>query len=132
MLNEKGIDVKKVVSVATDGAPAMMGSESAEAKLFTDFLENPEEIEAVAFLTDITSHLNNLNLKLQGKNNTVCDQISAVRAFQRKLFLLNLIFKMIISFFIFTCRKNCLISPNFWNRPKKKELISNMFNLWRS
>lgn len=27
MLNEKGIDVKKVVSIATDGAPAMMGRE---------------------------------------------------------------------------------------------------------
>lgn len=27
MLNERGIDMKKVVSVATDGAPAMMGRE---------------------------------------------------------------------------------------------------------
>lgn len=191
MLNEKGIDVKKVVSVATDGAPAMMGRErglvqrlkvlhphlisyhciihqsvlcaslgevyseimatmmrlinllrassalqhrllrtfltevnaafddlllhnnirwlskgkvlerfwairnelqvflseqkNAKAKQFMEFLQNPEKMEAVAFLTDITSHLNNLNLKLQGKNNTVCELISAVRAFQKKL-----------------------------------------------
>ncbi|XP_060761167.1 general transcription factor II-I repeat domain-containing protein 2-like [Neoarius graeffei] len=42
-------------------------------------------MEAVAFLTDMTSHMNNLNLKLQGKENTVCKLISAVRAFQRKL-----------------------------------------------
>lgn len=50
-----------------------------------DFLQNSEKMEAVAFLTDITSHLNNLNLKLQGKNNTVCELMSSVRAFQRKL-----------------------------------------------
>lgn len=58
---------------------------SAKAKLFMDFLQNPEKMAAVAFLTDITSHLNNLNLKLQGKNNTVCELMSAVWAFQRKL-----------------------------------------------
>ncbi|KAJ4920930.1 hypothetical protein JOQ06_016525 [Pogonophryne albipinna] len=49
-----------------------------------EFMQN-EKMEAVAFLADITSHLNDLNLKLQGKNNTVCELMSAVRAFQRKL-----------------------------------------------
>ena len=53
--------------------------------LFLDFLHNPEKMEAVAFLTDMTSHMNDLNLKLQGNGNTVCQLISAVRAFQRKL-----------------------------------------------
>ncbi|KAJ8270478.1 hypothetical protein GJAV_G00115260 [Gymnothorax javanicus] len=42
-------------------------------------------METVAFLTDITSHLNGLNLKLQGKNSTVCALMTEVRAFQRKL-----------------------------------------------
>ena len=42
-------------------------------------------MEIVAFLSDITCHLNDLNLKLQGKNNTVCTLMSAIRAFQRKL-----------------------------------------------
>ncbi|KAK1889687.1 General transcription factor II-I repeat domain containing protein 2 [Dissostichus eleginoides] len=50
-----------------------------------EFMQNEEKMEAVAFLADITSHLNDLNLKLQGKNNTVCELMSAVRAFQRKL-----------------------------------------------
>lgn len=50
-----------------------------------DFLQNPGKMEAVAFLTDMTSHMNDLNLKLQGKGNTVYELISAVRAFQRKL-----------------------------------------------
>ncbi|XP_061737442.1 general transcription factor II-I repeat domain-containing protein 2-like [Nerophis ophidion] len=42
-------------------------------------------MEAVAFLADITSHLKDLNLKLQGKKNTVCELMPEVRAFQRKL-----------------------------------------------
>ncbi|XP_061765907.1 general transcription factor II-I repeat domain-containing protein 2-like [Nerophis ophidion] len=191
MLNEKGIDLKKVVSIATDGAPAMLGREkglvprlrehhpgllsyhciihqsvlcaslgevyseimttmmklinflrassalqhhllrtfltevdaafddllvhnnvrwlskgrvlerfwaireelqvflsqqnSAKAKQFLEFLQNAGKMEAVAFLADITSHLNDLNLKLQGKKNTVCALMSEVRAFQRNL-----------------------------------------------
>jgi len=39
-------------------------------------------MELVAFLVDITSHLNELNLKLQGQGNTVCDLI---RSFERRL-----------------------------------------------
>lgn len=42
-------------------------------------------MDIVAFLVDITSHLNELNMKLQGKNNSVCDLMTAVRSFQRKL-----------------------------------------------
>lgn len=48
-------------------------------------MRNPEKMEALAFLTDISSHPNNLNLKPQGKNHTVCELMSALRAFQRKL-----------------------------------------------
>jgi len=40
-----------------------------------------EKMEIVAFLSDITSHLSDLNMKLQGKNNTVCNITSAVCAF---------------------------------------------------
>ncbi|KAI4884246.1 hypothetical protein NFI96_001390 [Prochilodus magdalenae] len=39
----------------------------------------------VAFLADIMSHLNGLNLQLQGKNNFICDLMTAVRSIQRKL-----------------------------------------------
>lgn len=42
-------------------------------------------MEMVAFLGNITSHLNDLNLKLQGQKNSVADMMSAVRCFQRKL-----------------------------------------------
>ncbi|KAG2458092.1 SCND3 protein, partial [Polypterus senegalus] len=63
----------------------LLDQKSAKAKPFADFMKNDEKMEIVAFLTDITSHLNDLNMKLQGKNSTVCDLMLAVRAFQRKL-----------------------------------------------
>jgi len=272
MLNERGIDLKKVVSIATDGAPAMMGRErglvqrlkdhhpdlisyhciihqsvlcanlgevyseimatvmrlinflrassslqhrllrtfltevnatfddlllhnnirwlskgkvlerfwairkelqvflseqkSAKAKQFMEFMQNEEKMDAVAFLADITSHLNDLNLKLQGKNNTVCELMSAVRAFQRKLevfksdlqvSLFNIFYHthfldsnehlfdtssypfkqcslyiFLIYLFIFSYRRDCSTSPNFWNRPKEKNILRIMLNSWRS
>ena len=41
----------------------------------------------MAFLTDITSHLNRLNLQLQGKNQTVSDLYGHMNAFKIKLSL---------------------------------------------
>lgn len=58
---------------------------SNKATQFSRFLEDEEKIDIVAFLVDITSHLNKLNLKLQGKDNTICDLMTAVNSFQRKL-----------------------------------------------
>jgi len=46
-------------------------------------------MELVGFLADITSHLNDLNVKLQGEKHTIFNLISAVRAFQKKLELFN-------------------------------------------
>ncbi|KAG2467552.1 MOG1 factor, partial [Polypterus senegalus] len=63
----------------------LLNQKSAKAKPFVDFMKNDEKMEIIAFLTDITSHLNDLNMKLRGKNSTVCDLMLAVRAFQRKL-----------------------------------------------
>lgn len=39
----------------------------------------------LAFLTDISSHLNNLITKLQGRDQTICDLYAHMGAFQRKL-----------------------------------------------
>ncbi|XP_076354147.1 general transcription factor II-I repeat domain-containing protein 2 isoform X1 [Tachypleus tridentatus] len=41
----------------------------------------------LSFLVDITSHMNELNLKLQGKNNLVCDLYRIIKGFRRKLSL---------------------------------------------
>lgn len=42
-----------------------------------------------SFLCDITSHLNHLNLQLQGKNHTVADMYEEGEAFRSKLNLLG-------------------------------------------
>ncbi|KAL1250540.1 hypothetical protein QQF64_018336 [Cirrhinus molitorella] len=47
--------------------------------------ENEKHMDNVAFLVDITSHLNELNIRLQGKDNSVCELMTAVRSFQKKL-----------------------------------------------
>ncbi|KAM3877110.1 protein FAM200A-like [Diretmus argenteus] len=58
---------------------------NAKARKHLDFLQDDNNMELVAFLVDITSHLNELNLKLQGQGNTVCDLMAAVRSFERRL-----------------------------------------------
>ncbi|XP_029654510.1 zinc finger BED domain-containing protein 5-like [Octopus sinensis] len=49
------------------------------------FLENPDWLINLAFLTDITSKLNELSLELQGKNRYIIDMISSINAFIMKL-----------------------------------------------
>lgn len=48
-------------------------------------LSDPAWIWDLAFLADITQHLNELNLKLQGKGKLVCDMFADVKAFESKL-----------------------------------------------
>ncbi|KAA8589552.1 hypothetical protein FQN60_012917, partial [Etheostoma spectabile] len=68
-------------------APLLAQLNSQKATTFSLFLENDKKMDIVAFLVDIPSHLNELNLKLQGKDNSVCDLMTAVCSFQMKLAL---------------------------------------------
>ena len=54
---------------------------NSESLLLTDEANG----NTIAFLVDITEHLNYLNLKLQGQRYTICDLVSTVNAFQEKL-----------------------------------------------
>ncbi|KAJ8893855.1 hypothetical protein PR048_006456 [Dryococelus australis] len=57
-------------------------------KIEYDYLEkhkNEEWLCTLAFLTDITEHLNILNLKLQGKKQNMYQLISHIEAFRKKL-----------------------------------------------
>ena len=58
---------------------------SQKATEFSLFLKDEKRMDNVAFLVDITSHPYELNLKLQGKDNTICELMTAVLSFQRKL-----------------------------------------------
>ena len=50
-----------------------------------DHFSNPQWLARLALLTDITTHLNDLNVKLQGKNILVTDMYSHITAFVVKL-----------------------------------------------
>ena len=50
-------------------------------------LSNPEWINDLAFLVDITRYLNELNTKLQGKDQLITDLFSHINAFKVKLLL---------------------------------------------
>ncbi len=51
------------------------------------YLKNPEWLQKFHFLVDITSHLNELSRKLQGKGNTALMLLEEVLSFERKLSL---------------------------------------------
>lgn len=63
----------------------LLDQKSPKAKVFVGFMKNEEKMEIGAFLADVASHLSDLHVKLQGRNNTSCDLVSTVCAFQRKL-----------------------------------------------
>lgn len=52
-------------------------------------LEDKQWLLDLAFLTDLTNILNELNLELQGKEKMMVNMISSVNAFKRKLQLLT-------------------------------------------
>uniref|UniRef100_H2ZZS8 DUF4371 domain-containing protein n=1 Tax=Latimeria chalumnae TaxID=7897 RepID=H2ZZS8_LATCH len=48
-------------------------------------MEDRDWIADLAFLTDVTGHLNDLNLRLQGSQHLICDLFEALCVFQMKL-----------------------------------------------
>lgn len=81
----KGNALGRFWSVRKEIAAFLEQVKSQRATQFSLFLQDEHKMDMVSFLVDITSHLNELNLKLQGQNNSVADLMTAVRSFQRKL-----------------------------------------------
>lgn len=81
----KGKVLERFWAVRKDLEMFLSEQNNAQAKQYLDILQDNDNMELVAVLVDITSHLNELNLKLQGQGNTVCDLMAAVRAFERWL-----------------------------------------------
>ncbi|XP_023309706.1 general transcription factor II-I repeat domain-containing protein 2-like [Anoplophora glabripennis] len=50
-----------------------------------EMLKNEKWRSDLAFLVDITKHLNDINLELQGKDKNIVDMMSSINAFKRKL-----------------------------------------------
>lgn len=53
---------------------------------FGEQLENKDQLIIFRFLTDIMAKLNELNLKIQRKNQNIAEVISAVNAFKYRVF----------------------------------------------
>ncbi|CAM5076918.1 unnamed protein product [Eretmochelys imbricata] len=50
-------------------------------------LTNREWLWKLAFFVDLTKHMNDFNLRLQGENGLICDMYTQVKAFRQKLVL---------------------------------------------
>lgn len=48
-------------------------------------IKKPEFLKQLAFLTDLTNHLNNFNLSLQGRDKLISDMVGVVNGFKNKL-----------------------------------------------
>ncbi|XP_056648056.1 general transcription factor II-I repeat domain-containing protein 2-like [Diorhabda sublineata] len=67
-------------------------------------LKDPEFLRQLAFLTDLTNHINSLYLSLQGRNQRVSDFIGKINGFRNKLS----VFKHILEKNNLTCLPSCL------------------------
>ena len=76
--------LKRVLALHEEIA-TFLESKFLDASHFRD----PEWLQSLAFLVDITSHLNNLNLQLQGKRKLIHELYGNIVAFERKLQLLE-------------------------------------------
>ncbi len=74
----KGRVLERFWVIRKDLAMFWSQQKNVKARHYLDFLRNDDSMELVAFLVDIPSHLNELNLRLQGQGNTVCDLMAAV------------------------------------------------------
>ncbi|XP_026214156.1 SCAN domain-containing protein 3-like, partial [Anabas testudineus] len=81
----KGRVLARFWSIRREVASFLAQLKNQKAAQLSVFLEDEKQMDNVAFLVDITSHLNELNLRLQGKDNSICELLRAIRSFQRKL-----------------------------------------------
>lgn len=52
---------------------------------FQEAFSDPDWVFCLAFLSDITDHLNTLNIRLQGRGKLVSDMFTDVKTFKNKL-----------------------------------------------
>lgn len=81
----KGKVLARFWSIRREVASFLAELRHQKATQFSLFLGNEKQMDNVAFLVDITAHLNELNLRLQGEDNSICELMTAVRSFQKKL-----------------------------------------------
>ena len=85
----KGRVLERVCDLRDELVSFLSSLQSPKAREFLGFLTDAKVLADVNFLCDIMSHLNHLNLQLQGRNHTVADMCEAIEAFRSKLHLLE-------------------------------------------
>lgn len=58
---------------------------SSDTTELEEKFQDPEFLRQLAYITDLTNHLNSLNLSLQGRNQTVSDLVGIINGFRNKL-----------------------------------------------
>lgn len=58
---------------------------SSDTTELEEKFQDPEFLRQLAFITDLTNHLNSLNMSLQGRNQTVSDLVGIINGFWNKL-----------------------------------------------
>ena len=79
----RGRVLKRFWSIRKELMTFLKGNNNVKEKIFLAFVRDEKKMEIVGFLTDMMSHFNDLNVKLQGEKRTIFDLITAIRAFQK-------------------------------------------------
>ena len=83
----KGNVLQRFIAILEEIKLYLATSDQLCAKEYLDFLE--DRVVSIAFLADLFKHINDFNLKLQGKGKLVCDLLSEVKGFSRKIDLFH-------------------------------------------
>jgi len=112
------VPLDKLVNIATDGAPAMLGKKIGLIVVLRDEngnnlleitysdLDDDEWLQDLMFLTDAMEHSQTLNLQLQGKDK-ISDLSQCIFSFQTKLQLFQKDIKNKISCHFPRIKKSC-------------------------
>lgn len=76
-------------------------------------MQDPEFLADLAFLTDMTQHLNELNLKLQGKQHNIANLYGYVNGFKNKLILFKTSLEKSDFSFFPSCKEHYTEMGNF-------------------
>ena len=77
----RGRVLKRFWSIRKEVMTFLEDNNNVKVKVFLAFVRDEKKMEIVGFLTDMMSHFNDLNVKLQGEKRTIFDLITAIRAF---------------------------------------------------
>ncbi|XP_057203176.1 general transcription factor II-I repeat domain-containing protein 2B-like [Triplophysa rosa] len=85
----RGKCLERFFALRTEVPVFLEDSIKSDTSAYCSNLRDPEFLCDLAFLTDMTAHLNNLNTQLQGRSQAVSDLYGHLTAFKRKLILFH-------------------------------------------